>query len=362
MFYNYNLKIMPNIIQCSNNIKDVKDVLTQLIDTNGKYAFFSYIDGEYGIRLHVYYSLGRIFYSEMNKKNISVVALVFKGQTWSVRECCDTVIEIQGPCGFSHNKELTDDEYANNKYNPNWVPTGIYTGTDGLRLEYYKGFHDKEYENMINEFNFSNIFYTTHCCGSKYTNPHSETNLIGGSGYLFKIEDENVILDNIQQNFIEPNIRINTLVKGNDGTRDYLVWARNTNKCPHKNFPVDLLEKICKFCISTNRICHVIQDFNLIELPEHKNIINYRRTDDNNGIHMKGSINLDNIIELSKKCCVYIGADSGASEILAANINIPIKMTGWAPIYLNIILPQRKDKNMYDNPYFNSLEELLLIK
>ena len=77
---------------------------------------------------------------------------------------------------------------------------------------------------------------------------------------------------------------------------------------------------------------------------------------------MKGSINLDNIIELSKKCCVYIGADSGASEILAANINIPIKMTGWAPIYLNIILPQRKDKNMYDNPNFNSLEELLLIK
>ena len=56
-----------------------------------------------------------MFYNEMKKIGIPVVALVFKGQTWSVSECSDIVIEVQSSYGFSHNTELTEKEYNDNK-------------------------------------------------------------------------------------------------------------------------------------------------------------------------------------------------------------------------------------------------------
>ena len=84
------------------------------------------------------------------------------------------------------------------------------------------------------------------------------------------------------------------------------------------------------------------------------------RSDNSNGLYMKGSIHIDNIIELSKKCGVYIGADSGASEIMATNINIPMKTLGASSIYRNVILPQRNIT--FDNTDFDNLKELLLIK
>ena len=104
----------------------------------------------------------------------------------------------------------------------------------------------------------------------------------------------------------------------------------------------------------------MIQDLQNTPVPDNEYIINYLRSDDDNGLYMKGSINIDNIIELSKKCGVYIGADSGASEIIAANINIPVKSTGSSPLQREAIIPQRGC--MFDNVYFGDLKELLVIK
>jgi hypothetical protein len=346
------------IIQCSNNLQEIKTLISSLLTENEKSAFFSYIDGEYGIRLHVYYSLGKMFYNEMKKIGIPVVALVFKGQTWSVSECSDIVIEVQSSYGFSHNTELTEQEYNDNKINPSWVPTGVYTGSDGWRQEYFKGFHDNEYENMIGGFNFSNIFYTTHCDGSKYTNPHTET-LVDGEGFLYKVNDQNIILNNIRNDYLGRYFTTNTLKQTNK-SRDYLLWIRNTNKWPQRNTPQTLIDNICKFCIATKRKCYVIQDLQETPVPDNEYIINYLRSDDSNGLYMKGSIHIDNIIELSKKCGVYIGADSGASEIIAANINIPVKSIGCSPLQREVIIPQRQC--MFDNVYFCDLKELLVIK
>ena len=66
---------MIKVIHCSNNLKDIKNVISKLITENENTAFFSYIDGEYGNRLHIYYSLGKLFYSEMKKMNITVISL-----------------------------------------------------------------------------------------------------------------------------------------------------------------------------------------------------------------------------------------------------------------------------------------------
>jgi|UniRef100_A0A6C0IKR6 hypothetical protein len=346
------------IIPCSNNLQDIKNVISSLITENENCAFFSYIDGEYGIRLHLYYSLGKMFYNEMKTMDIPVVALVFKGQTWSVSECSDIVIEVQSSYGFSHNTELTEKEYNDNKSNPSWVPTGVYTGSDGWRQEYFKGFHDAQYEKMIDDFNFSNLFYTTHCCGSKYTNPHMETP-VNGTGCLYKINNQNVILNNIVNNYVEKYFTINTLKQTNN-SKDYLLWIRNTNKWPTRNTPQSIIDNICKFCIATKRKCYVIQDLQETIVPDNEYIINYLRSDNSNGLYMKGSIHIDNIIELSKKCGVYIGADSGASEIMATNINIPMKTLGASSIYRNVILPQRNIT--FDNTDFDNLKELLLIK
>ena len=304
---------MIKVIPCSNNLQEIKTLILSLLTENKKSAFFSYIDGEYGIRLHVYYSLGKMFYNEMKKMDIPVIALIFKGQTWSVSECSDIVIEVQSSYGFSHNTDLTEQEYNDNKNNHSWVPTGVYTGSDGWKPQYFKGFRDNEYENMIDSFKFSNIFYTTHCDGSKYTNPYTETIVDGEEGFLYKVNDQNIILNNIRPDYVERYFTTNTLKQTNK-SRDYLLWIRNTNKWPQRNTPQSLIDNICKFCIATKRKCYVIQDLQETPVPDNEYIINYLRSDDSNGLYMKGSIHIDNIIELSKKCGVYIGADSGASE------------------------------------------------
>ena len=133
-----------------------------------------------------------------------------------------------------------------------------------------------------------------------------------------------------------------------------------TNKWPTRNTPQSIIDNICKFCIATKRKCYVIQDLQETIVPDNEYIINYLRSDNSNGLYMKGSIHIDNIIELSKKCGVYIGADSGASEIMATNINIPMKTLGASSIYRNVILPQRNIT--FDNTDFDNLKELLLIK
>ena len=49
------------VIPCSNNLQDIKNVISSLITENKNCAFFSYIDGEDRIRLQVDYSLGKMF-------------------------------------------------------------------------------------------------------------------------------------------------------------------------------------------------------------------------------------------------------------------------------------------------------------
>ena len=36
---------MPKVIPCSNNLQDIKNVISNLITENENCAFFSYIDG-----------------------------------------------------------------------------------------------------------------------------------------------------------------------------------------------------------------------------------------------------------------------------------------------------------------------------
>ena len=67
----------------SNKESDIKDLLLQLKAEYGEYAFISYIDGEYGIRVWVYKSLVVYdFYNSMKARNIPCIGIAFKNN------CC----------------------------------------------------------------------------------------------------------------------------------------------------------------------------------------------------------------------------------------------------------------------------------
>ena len=295
------------IYNISNDENKIKKLLLQLKDVYGDYAFISYIDGEYGIRVWVYNSIVYNFYNLMKSQNKTCIGLAFKGTKCFLNNLCDHIIEIDEiEFASTLNNKIEDNSSSSLNHINNVVPSNSYYGNDGWDLTYIRGIHSALYEDILLEMNFSNIFYTLHVDGSRYINLHGCNN-----GYLYKVNNQNVVFHNIN-NKICINL-INNLFNEKTDIKTIkniiVIWVRNTNKWPNKNIQIDYCNALFDYCISNNKKCYVFQDIIPIDLPVHDNIIECNE-------RFKNRPNYDNFVKICSECDIYIGADSGPIYLL----------------------------------------------
>ena len=309
------------LYKTSNNVDDIKDLLIKLQDTYGEYAFISYIDGEYGIRVWVYNSICYKFYKQCKEQETTVIGICFLNTKSFLNNCCDHIIEIQDVVFNTTREEIIDtSQYSQNHKNGSFVASNYYQGNDGWKLEYIRGLHCIEYENILDMMEFKNIFYTLHCDGARYINKinwsYHDGNII-----IAKVSNNHLTINNIF-NHIRNTFNIITIdTNGNKKIYNAIcIWIRNTNKWSEKNMSPYAYNSIFDYCISNKIKCYVFQDLIPIDLPINDYIID--STD-----RYKNRPNFDNFLDISNKCDYYIGCDSGSTEFISAYSNTCIRYT-----------------------------------
>lgn len=293
------------IYSVSNNENDIKQLLIQLREIYGDYAFISYIDGEYGIRVWVYNSLVYQFYNKMKSINKICIAIVFKNTKCFLNNLCDHIIEIDDIEFLSNTSEnIEDGSKEGLNHNNNIVPKSTYCGNDGWDLSYIRGLHSPLYEQILLELNFSNIFYTLHVDGSRYINLYGCNN-----GIIYKINNENVIFHNINNHTCINSIQVCPKEEHCERSNKISIYIRNSTKWPHKNISPEIYNTLFDYCISNNKTCYVFQDLMPVVLPNHPNIID-------STTRFKNRPDFDNFIKISNDCDVYLGEDSGPIYLL----------------------------------------------
>lgn len=296
------------IYKVSNQIIDIKNILISLKDKYEDYAFISYIDGEYGIRVWVYNSLCYDFYKKCKQNNKTVVGICFKGTKSFLRDCCDVIIEIQDIAFDATKEEIVDNGHDSvNHANNSFVPNNLYQGKDGWSLEYIRGLSCDEYEKMLEEINFQNIFYTLHCDGSRYINKKGWA-YTGNCLNPYKINNTEFSLAPIQ-NWIDNNLFIEENEYSSYTSNAVAIWIRNTNKWPAKNISPHIYNSVFDYCINNKKTCYVFQDLIPIKLPNNDYIID-------STIRFKQRPDFDSFIDICNKCDYFIGADSGPIHLL----------------------------------------------
>jgi len=296
------------IYKIGNKIEDIKNLLISLKNKYDDYAFMSYIDGEYGIRVWVYNSLCYDFYKNCKKNNTTVIGICFKGTKSFLTPACDHIIEIQD-IAFDVTKEeiLDNSQYSSNHSKDAFVPNNLYQGSDGRSLEYIRGLHCDEYEKMLEEINFQTIFYTLHCDGSRYINKK-------GWGYTnncikpYKINNIDFSISSIQ-NWMDNNLFIENKESPSLTNNAIAIWIRNTNKWPERNIGATIYDPVFEYCILNKKKCYVFQDLIPIDLPNSEYIID-------STIRFKQRPDFDNFVDICNKCDYFIGADSGPIHLL----------------------------------------------
>jgi hypothetical protein len=289
----------------SNKESDIKDLLLQLKAEYGEYAFISYIDGEYGIRVWVYNSLVYEFYNSMKAQNIPCIGISFKNNCCFLNNLCDHIIEIDDVEFYSTimNEIEDNSQYSLNHAN-GIVPNNSYIGNDGWDLVYIRGIHSDIYENILTEMNFKNIFYTLHVDGARYINIHG-----CDTGKIYKINNNIVTFDNINTSVCLHSIKIFDKPARMNKTNNIAIWIRNTNKWEFKNTNKSYYETLFDYCIRNEKTCYVFQDLIPIDIPTNEYIIEC-----NNRI--KNRPDFDTFLNICNDCDIFIGADSGPIYLL----------------------------------------------
>ena len=297
------------IYTVSNKESEIEALLLDLRNIYGDYAFISYIDGEYGIRVQVYRSWVHTFYTTMKEQNIPCIGIVFKNNKLFLDELCDHLIEINDSYLYSISNMNNDDTNCTSlNHFMGAVPTTYYDGNDGWNMSYIRGQYSKSYEDILLKLNFKNIFYTLHVDGSQFINLNGIN-----TGYIFKINNTDVYFDknNLYGLSLYNAVPTNKIQKYT-ATNNIVIWTRNTNKWPDRNLPKEVYTAVFDYCILNNKKCYVFQDLIRIDIPEHSNFIEMNTTD-----RVKNLPNLDKFMELCNNSDIYIGADSGSTEIAA---------------------------------------------
>jgi hypothetical protein len=301
------------IYKCSSKVDDIKNTISKIINDYNNIAFISYIDGEYGMRTYLYTTIVKNFIEIQKELNNIIVGICFKGLTFLL-ESCDIIIEIQD----STFEDLQENEIIHSQSDSIiFVPSFKYNGTNGWCLSLIRGVHFSEYEDMLEKFNFSNIFYTTHLDGSYYINKinsvYTGNNLIFG-----KIKNENYIYNTDINKYLQLVIPKN-IIKNKEKNNNIAIWIRNTNKHPGRNVPKNIYTTLFEYCIKNKKHLYIFMDLNPVNVEdnEYLHICN---------INMNGNLkpNFDDFLEICKKCYIYVGADSGIADYLSYYTNINI--------------------------------------
>lgn len=305
----------------SDDICELKSLLIELKTTYPDYAFVSYIDGEFGIRAWLYNSYVKMFVDEIKDQNIQIVGLCFIGHKCFLGHLCDHVIEVQSTC-FNNitNAESIDNSHTSlNHAKLDFVPSNKYAGTDGWDLTYIRGIHNDEYENMLKEIDFANIFYTTHCDGARLINVYNQIYVGNNMRVILYKCNNNQIKEQVHLDYICSRYRehISNIISSNEViiNNNIAIWIRNTNKWPERNISPSVYLKLFDYCITNNKTLHVFQDLIPIKLPTSEYIIecNYR---------LNNIPDFDKFKEICDMCCMYIGVASGPLYIANSLCNI----------------------------------------
>ena len=330
------------IYNVSNKENEIEKLLIELKEIYGDYAFISYLDGEIGMRVRAQWAL-YTFYNLVKSENIVCIGIVFKNQKVFIEYFCDHIIEIDDVWFDSANN--THVELVGNQthfVSDNYVPSEIYSGNDGWNLSYIRGHHSNIYESILLKLNYSNIFYTLHLDGS------SEINLHGvNTGYLFQLHNTKIHINNVCKNCIrDRKLFINNKIQVKNKTNNIVIWPRNTNKHPNRNMSNDIYNSLFSYCILHNKKCYVFQDLHKISIPDNNNIIELNTVD-----RFKNIPNFDNFIEICNNSDIFVGVDSGITELaMTCKNDILILSTGQIA---------NEHKNFYQ--YIDNCEKLINI-
>ena len=325
------------IYKVSNQISDIKNILISLKDKYEDYAFISYIDGEYGMRVKIYSSLCYDFYKKCKQNNKIVVGICFKGTKSFLTHCCDNIIEIQDIAFDTTKEEIVDNsQYSSNHANDGFVPKNLYQGNDGWSLEYIRGLHCDKYEKMLEEINFENIFYTLHCDGSRFINKKGWKH-VNNNFEPYKINNIDFSFSSIQH-WIDNNLFIEEKEYNSYTNNAISIWIRNTNKWTQRNMKPFIYNAIFNYCINNKKKCYVFQDLIPIKLPNNEYIID-------STIRFKQRPDFDNFLNICNKCDIFIGPDSGATEFILAYSKTNVKCTSIPTPCQKQLLMKRNNKN-----------------
>ena len=303
------------IIESSSNINDIKKILTNIKSNYPNISFISYVDGEFGLRMMIYSTIVNLFVKKQKENNQIIVGLCFKGLTFYIKDYCDFIIEINDSTfsfiQSSDKMNIDNSAHSLNHYNGT-VSSYKYNGNDGWNLFYIRGIHNDEYEKMLDSFNFSDIFYTTHCDGSRYINKNGI--VINGNISCGKIKNQHFYFyfPDCLQTYHQKINKYKTPHNDN-----ICVWIRNTNKHPSRNMSYSIYNSLFNYCIQNKKRLYIFLDLIKVEVPQNEYLIIC-------DVKMEYSLNLDNFLEVCKNCSVFICTNSGITDIVSYYLDINV--------------------------------------
>jgi len=346
------------VIKIDNNLQSFYNEITRLKSEHPNLAFISYIDGEIGFRVILYNSLVYQFASKQRELNNFTVGLCFIGNTFYLKHYCDIIIEVQDIAFQWESFDASSPEQlAQRNHFPIMEP---YAGNNGAHPFYKTGYYNHQYEQILLQMQFSNIFFTYHCASSWHTS--GELNRIQTSMNIadvdigkidnnyYKIYDIN-LLEQIKTLYNDKHVngsmyRIMSFTNFKKQTvknDNIVVWIRKTNNYPERNMPEEIYLALFNYCIQNKKHLHIFLDLEKVEIPvnEYLHVHDYRKN--NQPL-------LDKFVNICNNSYIFIGCCSGTSWIAAyyTKANCLLYNEQWW--YADVI---------YSQPIFKSKEELI---
>jgi hypothetical protein len=280
----------PIILSIDASIPEIYETLNSLKTQYTNIGYISYIEGEYGLRAVIYNSMVREFVNKQKELKNIIVGLCFKSNTYFLKDICDIIIEL-------NSTKLSKDYYS---------------GNDGTNLFYNRGTYSEPYETMITCLELTNIFNTTRSDGLRlFDNMNNFTDIRESNNKIFGLIDNKPFMCSGSYHYmVDMTVEIYNkkkleLKNKND---NIMIFIRNTSKHTHRNINKDIYEGLFQYCIDNKKHLYVCLDLIPVTLPENEFIHNCNIRED-------GVLLIDTIIDICNKCYIYIGADSGITEI-----------------------------------------------
>lgn len=313
-------------IKIDSDIPTISNTLNDIFNKHSNFAFISFIQGEFGCRALIYKSIVTDFVKKQKKLNNIVVGICFKGNTYALKELCDILIEL-------NSVYFTKDHY---------------NGSDGCHQFYISGGYYDEYEDLIQSYNFENIFYTTGCDGTRLFD--SRKNFIfmnQGIKKIFGLIEGNPLVYDTEYfttyvNLAYENLKLENKIYKTEKQNKIMLHIRNTNKHPYRNLPEQIYETLFSYCMMNSKHLYVCLDFIPVEIPTNEYIHKCEITE--NGILL-----MDNVLKICSNCDLFVGSDSGFTEICDMYTNTHVIYSGKSEIA----------KKINPNPIINTKEDLV---